>query len=184
MGKKESREESGERDLAVLLDFQRTADLFGYQIPVRFRVGKIDLLGTLAADGTRDPWLRLFVALFATWGIACLRTARLIGHATLELDDYGNELVFKMAGDSILICSPMVGKVVSVDYDELFNAWDSFARAVRDEVILNEPERGSCGWWALISADPPPELLKHLAEPSRFGEREECFTVWLPEPNT
>jgi hypothetical protein len=165
----------------VMLEFERVFPFFGHQTAVQLRVGKADLVIGSSEGVMLQHGMRLFVPAFATWGLACLRVARSRGRATLDLDDYGSELMFKVEGSSILILSNWTLEQVRVDYDIILAAWHSLAMAVREEVLRREPDRESWGYWDLISDDPPQSFAAYLGDKSRYEDAYQTFTERLEE---
>jgi hypothetical protein len=125
--------------------------------------------------GALELGLPLMVPAFATFGMACLRLCKQEGRAALDLDDYAHELLFRMAGDDVLVCSTMRGLTVKVNYNSLFTAWLTFAREVIRVVNARHPDRAAYGWWSLIDDYPEIGLAEELTRPSWFEERKGCF---------
>ncbi|HKF58346.1 MAG TPA: hypothetical protein VKJ45_23080 [Blastocatellia bacterium] len=172
---------SDDVSLPVWLEFERVFPFFGYQTPVQLRVGNASLIAGSAEGVMLQHGMRLKVPAFATWGLACLRVARSRGRATLDLDDYGSELMFKAEGSSILILSNWTLEQVKVDYDIILAAWHSFAMSVREEVLRREPDRESWGYWDLISDDPPQSFAAYLGDKSRYEDAYQTFTERIEE---
>lgn len=160
---------------SILLDFDQNAEHLWNQVRVRFRVEQTELLMSVNDVGVLEPGLPLFIPAFATFGMACLRLCRQVGHAALDLDDYGHELLFKIKDDDVLICSTMRRLTVAVDFEALFNAWESFANHVKTTVISKHPEKVNYGYWRLINHDPDGLVAKELSRQSWFDERKDCF---------
>src|SRR4051812_21605694 len=106
--------------LPILIEFWREAPHFGYQVPVRFQVGDIDLFESRDDDGSLVPNLPLFLPKFAALGMACLRLAKQTGRAALELDDYANELLFHVTADEVSVSNARSGRTATVGYEDLF----------------------------------------------------------------
>jgi hypothetical protein len=161
---------------SILLAFDEDEDHFGNQIPVRFRVGNTELLMSHSETGSLQPGLPLLVAPFATLGMASLRLAKETGRAALDLDDYAQELLFKMNGREIIICSTMLQVTVPVSYEDLFAGWLRFARRVKEVVVEKHPDRASYAWWTLIDEYPDAMVAEQLTRSYWFDERPECFS--------
>ena len=82
----------------ILLEFDQNAEDLWRQVRVCFRVEQTELLMSPNDAGVLEPALPLFIPAFTTFGMACLRLCRQIGHAALDLDDYGHEVLFKLKG--------------------------------------------------------------------------------------
>lgn len=159
---------------SVLFEFDQDADHFGNQVWVRFRVRETELLvGT--NEGLPVPGILLLIPAFATIGLACLRVCKQVGRAALELDDYGHELLFQMKNDNVLVCSTMLRTTITVDFQELFEAWQAFVKKVKHVVISRHPEKVDYGYWPLIDHYPDSALEQYLTLPSWFYERKDCF---------
>ncbi len=169
------RQPTDQSNLSVRVEFTVGAEGFGYQIPVRLRVGDTELLASPNKNGSLDQYLPLLVEPFAAFGMACLRLAKQTGRAALDLDDYAHELLFQMAGREILVCSTMRGKTVKTNYDLLFKEWLVFAEEVQRVVVLRHPEKRSYPYWRLITEEPDPTTVASLTDPSWFAERDACF---------
>lgn len=160
---------------SILLEFDQDAEHFGNQIPVRFGVEETELLMSQNEVGLLKPGLPLLVPAFATLGMACLRLCEQVGRAALDLDDYANELLFQIKGADVLVCSTMLGITVRVNFEELFEAWQSFAKHVKSVVVAKHPDKANYGYWRLIDDYPDIALAQELTRQSWFEERKDCF---------
>ena len=167
--------EQTEPKRSILLEYDQNAEQFESQVRVRFRVGRTELLVGQNETGESVPGIRLLIPPFATFGMACLRLTRQVGHAALELDDYAQELLFKISGEDVLICSTMLRTTVPVNFEQLFEAWQSFALKVKGSVIKRHPEKVDYGYWALIDQHPDSTLAEELTRGFWFEERIDCF---------
>ena len=164
-------------EVNILLDFHIGSKTFGDQIPMRFRIRQQDMFGE-NDDNSDTPfcWLRLFAPRFAAWGMACLRLLPRRQRAALDLDDYGQEILFKLDGDLVAVCSTILGVTARVKYQTLFVAWADFGQRVYKEAIQQPNGSSFFGWWQLLNEDPPPLLEEELTRESYFSERKEC--IW------
>ena len=175
MSMTEVSSDASESGPPLLLDFWREAPDFGDQVPVRFRAAGIELLVSYTQDGSLRSNLPLLVPAFVTLGLACLRLAKQTGRAALELDDYANELLFRVTGDEISICSTMWGRTARLDYEPLFDYWLNFAKDARSVITQRHPEQQSNDYWNLLQDPPNPMLAEYLTRESWFEGRTECF---------
>jgi hypothetical protein len=158
--------------LPILIEFFRQAPHFGYQVPVRFRVGDTDLLMSHGPDGALVPNLPLFLPKFAGLGSACLRLAKQHGRAGLELDDYANELLFYVTAEGVSVSNKRYETTVTTSYDDLFKKWLAFAEDLWQVVSQRNPEEASSSWWRLVHEEPGPQISQILTSPSLFEEEE------------
>jgi hypothetical protein len=163
----------------VVLAFQRDAPSFLEQIPVWFGVNGKDVLGSAGGDG-----LRLFVPGFATFGMACLRVARQVGRSAMDVDDYGDELLFRLQNENIVVCrTGGTPTPQSVRYEVLLKAWARFGESVHDAVLARHPEKETTVWWHLLTDYPPPSLAQQLATcPTLLNEEEDPPDEAGPRP--
>ncbi len=158
---------------SVLFEFDQNADLLWNQVRIRFRVGEMDLLVGQTRDGVSVPGIPLLIPHFATFGMACLRVCKQVGRAALELDDYAHELLFQTKGEDVLICSTMLRTTIRVNFEELFEAWQSFAKHVQRIVISKYPDSATKHYWRLIEHYPHATLEEELTRQAWFDERED-----------
>lgn len=104
-----------------------------------------------------------------------LDAGRSVTDRYVELGEYGHELLFRMAGEDVLVCSTMCEKTVRCDYDALFAAWLAFAKEVQRVVVTQHPEDGAYPYWRLITEEPDPGTASSLTSPSWFRDRDDCF---------
>jgi hypothetical protein len=160
---------------AIVLEFDHNTEQFDEQIRVRFRAAHTELLVGESRTGESLLGIPLLIPAFATLGMACLKLCRKVGRAALDLDDYGHELLFRMDGENVLICSTMLRTTVTVKFDELFEAWRLFVEEVKRIVILKHPEKSTYPYWRLIDEDPDDFLTRLLTREDWFDERKDCF---------
>jgi hypothetical protein len=149
----------------IRLEFQHTMpDLIHTPVPVRFEIGALDLLGfERDADPLLDrPWRMLMLPAFAVWGLASLRVAKKHGQASLDLEDYGDDLLFQMDGDDILVQTTSGSGIARVSYTSLLQAWETFARAVYDTIAIRHPDEYTQTWLMKIDDYPDPILEQWL----------------------
>jgi hypothetical protein len=69
----------------------------------------------------------------------------------------------------------MLRTKITVNFQDLLEAWQVFATEVRDVVISKNPEKTDYGYWPLIDHYPDSALEQFLTLSTWFDERKDCF---------
>jgi hypothetical protein len=136
-------------------------------IPMRLRICDRDLM---APDFAEEPgWAPLGLVGFVTFGLLSVRIVPRLGYSLYPLDESGETLLFKAAGERTLVHSTMTQVTVSVPFATLNNAWTSFANRVHDRFRAEHPEFAHDPIWQIAD-----DIEAGLVETSwdRLYERE------------
>ena len=137
---------------SVLLDFDHHAgySLRSKELPIRLTVGNTELLGW----DSDAPWTSLYAIPFATFGLVFLRQTRRSGRYSLDLDEYGDALLFQMVGDDVLVLATRLDRVVRIPFDHLYEAWAALAHRLREFLTAVSPDLAHDNRWEMIEHDP------------------------------
>lgn len=141
--------------MAVHIEFRHDESAIQYgEAPILLSINGITFL----------DWRPLYLAAFATWGLAALRVAVETGRAVLDLDEYGDSLFFKAeAGHITVFLDDDPPLTTVIDADTIIQTWTNFAREVQSS-YQHHSRKSAHGWWNLIEEYPPPGLARQLHE--------------------
>lgn len=161
--------------MSIELGFDTTADLSSPsgEVPVWLRIDGMELLGSEDRGEPNGPLghgLPLALLHFSTWGLVCLRHAQRSGRYAIELDDYGDALIFVLAGDDITVHSPRWDQTAAAPFPLLYEAWREFALEARDFIVRRFPAAAADPRWRRLTADDrSPAWLESARSPSWFA---------------
>jgi hypothetical protein len=144
---------------SILLDFQTDGvpkSAFG-EAWVRLRIGNVELLGWGNDPQHFDetgPWISVGLVRFAMWGLVCVRQAAKLGRYALELDEYGDALLFQRDGSDMVVHATRLERSARVDIHALLTAWEAFATSVYDFTVAKFPVETKDRRWDTRLADP------------------------------
>jgi hypothetical protein len=142
---------------------------------LRFRVNDVDIRGTDYVSAEYDT--RIFEELkswhsiidFALWGLATIKALGVAGIAWLEDSaESGNDLLFRMVGDDIVVVNMLTDATVQVSYRDLLVAWVSFAHEIHDYVVHKFPEAASLPVWTWLTEMPSPDQIKMIYDSALY----------------
>jgi hypothetical protein len=139
---------------------------------IRLTIGNDDLLG-FGSDEMEVPfpWLELPLVHFAAWGLTCLEAAANMGRYAIELDEYGDSLLFKMDGRYVVVHSTRLERTSRIKHEILIHAWKTFLKDVQDYIVtlgLNEFYRDA---WKNFQVKP--SNAQYLSWDAWFDEHEQ-----------
>jgi hypothetical protein len=138
----------------IVIDFDRSALVASrtgndtwevtQEVPVRLRIGNVDLLGW--ESGWPEVWrgphedmagVPVCLTHMAWWGLVALKLAEQRGGSRFWLGMYGDrgELVFWSSGQDIVVHSTPYHTTVQINYRKLEQAWEEFSNQVRQFLL-------------------------------------------------
>ena len=117
-------------------------------MPVHLRVDDVELLEMSTQFGRLvTQWPFLPVVDVATYGLEKLYDAWQNGHSEIWVSEIGLRLTLDREDDSIKMHSHNMGRVCSAPYIELRQAFEDFAKRVRETLTKEAPELQNHPYW-------------------------------------
>jgi hypothetical protein len=166
-----------EFDASNLLNNLASDEAAFQEVPVRLRIGQLELLHLPNRVEGTEPGLPLSILDVARIDLASLKFAKQMGEYVYELDEYGNALLFRIVGDDVLVHSTITETTIKVSYERLLETWQAFASEVRAFASKEFPQlQERTGWaqWLAGEEDAPSEQFFPLWR-TWFEDHEHCF---------
>lgn len=147
-----------EEDLEVYLkdSWSRDAlDVTYFIMPVRLAIGGVEMLEWLGRDaGPSDVWCDLCLLDVAGRGLECVRSLEDNTQARYSSLEDAIELKLQRHGDTVRVRSSENDREATVGYEDLLNAFEGFARNVKQALLKAFPGfRNDEGLGAWFSSD-------------------------------
>ena len=119
-----------------------------FVMPVHLKVDDVELLEMSTQLGRLvTQWPFLPVVDVATYGLEKVYDAWLNGHSEIWVSEIGLRLTLEREDDSIKLRSHNMGRVCSAPYIELRQAFEDFAKKVRETLTGEAPELEKHSYW-------------------------------------
>ncbi|HEY8600598.1 MAG TPA: hypothetical protein VIL85_19335 [Thermomicrobiales bacterium] len=148
------------------------------EIKIWIRIADIELLGLEEAeDDPIQAGLRLWVPDIARHGLLALYRAKQYGYADFDIGcEFGEMLIFKMVGDTVLVHSTIREKTVQVSYERLEQAWIGFASQARAFLSTHFATLAENDYWSSwLRGDPEAILEPRPEDPAWFQSHDYFF---------
>ena len=140
-----------EEDLEVYLKSSLSRDALDvtyFIMPVRLAIGGVEMLEWSGPDaGPPSVWCDLCLLDLAAGGLECVRSLEDNTQATYSSLEDARELKLQRHGDTVRVHSPRNGHEATAGYEDLLNAFEAFARNVKQTLLKALPELRNDEYW-------------------------------------